>query len=316
VTGRSFALLCAFAGVLIVLAQYVYPAWAGFHLWEYATALVLLALPALGRAFALRRDGERDALWQFVALLGSLVIITSGIGSGLLGPDTEVVQRPPGTVAPLPDVGAAAFFPNADAAAVARGDGAIILRRPSGPPLTVDTGSRRVVGATELEAIPRIAAYIEARDARGDRLTITQPTSAAFLSPVLLFPERVTVAGKELPADAFATPALRRQIKAFYFSKADSDAARGHGMAGIESVLFAVDDDSGKPLPGGIGFAPSGTATRLGGVGLRPTLGSYPALVISAVPWPPAVALGAALVLAGLVLWTVKSVRNHSGQKT
>ena len=315
-TGRWFAPLCALAGVAVVLAQYAAPSWPGFHVWEYATALALLCVPAVGRAFELRRGSDRESLGTFVALLGALVVIATGIGSGLLGPDTEVVQRPPGTVAPLPDVGAAAFFPNVDAHAVALGDEAIVLRRLDGPPLSVGPGSRRLVGATELETVPRIAAFVEARDARGQRLTITQPTSAAFLSPVLLFPERVTVAGKTLPADAFATPALRRQIKAFYFSKADSEAARGHGMAGMESVLFAVDDDSGKPVAGGIGFAPSGDLVTIGGVDLRPTLGTYPALVISAVPYPPAVAFGGVLLVAGLGWLALWSVLDHNRQKT
>jgi hypothetical protein len=316
VTRRWFAPVCAVAGVLFVLAEYVYPSWPGYHVWEYATALVLLATPVAGRALELRRDKSGTALGQFVALLGALVIMATGVGSGLLGPDTEIVQKPPGTVAPLPDVGAAAFFPNANAEAIAAGNEGVILRRLGAEPVDIEPGARRLVGATELELVPRLAAYVEARDAQGERLTITQPTSPAFLSPVLLFPERVTVAGKNLPADAFATPALRRQIKAFYFSKADSDAARAHGMGGAESILFAVDDDSGKPVKDGIGFAATRTPVDLGGVRLEPTLGTYPALAISAVPYPPALGLGAALVLVGLGMFAANSVRNHSGLKT
>jgi hypothetical protein len=315
VTGGWFAPLCAVAGVLFVLAEFVYPSWPGYHVWEYATALVLLAVPVAGRALELRREIAGKGLGLFVALLGSLVIMATGIGSGLLGPDTEIVQKPPGTVAPLPDVGAAAFFPNADADAIARGDEGVVLRRLGASAVDIEPGSRRLVGATELELVPRLAAYVEARDPHGDRLTITQPTSPAFLSPVLLFPERVTVAGKNLPADAFATPAVRRQIKAFYFSKADSEAARAHGMAGAESVLFAVDDDSGKPLRDGIGFAASRVTVDLGGVRLEPTIGTYPALAISAVPYPPALGLGGVLVFGGLGLFAARSVRNHSGQK-
>jgi hypothetical protein len=315
VTAGWFAPLCAVAGVVFVLAEFVYPAWPGYHVWEYATALVLLAIPAAGRALELRRESAGSGLGLFVALLGSLVIMATGIGSGLLGPDTEIVQKPPGTVAPLPDVGAAAFFPNANADDIARGNEGVILRRLGASPVDIEPGSRRLVGATELELVPRLAAYVEARDTRGERLTITQPTSPAFLSPVLLFPERVTVAGKNLPADAFATPAVRRQIKAFYFSKADSEAARAHGMAGAESVLFAVDDDSGKPVRDGIGFAASHVAVDLGGVRLQPTIGTYPALAISAVPYPPTLGLGGLLVIGGLALFATRSVRNHSGQK-
>jgi hypothetical protein len=302
VTGLGFAPLCALAAVALVLAQYAFPRWPGYHVWQYAAALALLAAPVIGRAFDLRRPSGGASTSMLVALLGALVIIATGLGSGLLGPDTEIVQRAPGTVAPLPDVGAAAFFPNANAQDVARGDEGVVLRRRSGPPLAIAPGGRRLVGATELELVPRIAAYVEARDARGERLTVTQPTNPSFLSPVLLFPQRVDIAGKSLPADAFATPALRRQIKAFYFSKADSDVARAHGMAGFASILFAVDDEGGRPLPGGIGFARGGTAVDLGGVRLLPTIGTYPALAISAVPYPPALALGGLLVLGGIGL--------------
>jgi hypothetical protein len=302
VTERSAAPACALAGILLVLAQDAYPQWAGFHTWEYAAALALLAVPVAGYALDRRRRARgEDGLQLGTAMLGALVVIAAGIGSGLLGPDTEIVERPPGSVAVLRDVAAAAFFPNADANEIARGDARIVLRRRSAAPLEIGRGERRYVGATELQLVPNTAAYIEARDSRGERLTITQPTNPAFLSPVLLFGQQVTIAGRILPADAFATPALRRQIKAFYFSKADSRLAQARGMAGYESLLFAVDDDAGHPLPAAIGFARSGGTIELGGVRLSPTLGTYPSLAISAVPYPAALAFGGLLYVAGLV---------------
>ena len=317
---RSAAPVCAFTAILLVLAQDLYPQWAGFHTWEYATALALLSLPIAGYALARRRRDRGASGSQLgAAMLGALVIIAAGIGSGLLGPDTEIVERQPGSVAVLPDVAAVAFFPTADARDVARGDIRIVLRRRTGAPLDIGLGERRYVGATELQLVPRTAAYIEARDVRGDRLTITQPTNPAFLSPVLLFGQQVTIAGKALPADAFATPAVRRQIKAFYFSKADSLIAQARGMAGYESLLFAVDDDAGHAIPGGIGFARSGGTIELGGVRLSPTIGSYPSLAVSAVPYPAALAVGGLLYLGGLGLRfahvKVKSVQDHTRRK-
>jgi hypothetical protein len=296
VNDRVFGQAAGPVAIALVLVQDAFPAWTGFHTWQYAAVLALLAVAVVQHA---RHTGGTTGL---TGALGALVIVAAGLGSGLLGPDTEIVERPPGTVAPLPDVGAAAFFPNADASAIAAGNSAVVLRRRDGPPLDIGPGDRRFVAATELQLVPRPAAYVEARDAAGNRLTITQPTNPAFLSPVLLFGQRVTIAGTELPADGFAVPAARRQIKAFYFSKSDSQAARARGMAGVESVLFAVDDESGNVIPGAIGFGRSGQTVVLGGVHLRPTLGTYPALAISAVPFPPALFAGGVLLLATVVL--------------
>jgi len=294
----------------MVLAQDVYPTWGGYHAWPYAASLALVAAVVLG---AFRGAGTGAAL----AMLGTLVIVAAGLGSGLLGPDTEVVVRAPGTVAPIPDAGAAAFFPDAGPPEIARGDARVLIRRRDGGSFDLKAGERKYAGATEIALEPRLAAYVEARDQAGRHLTITQPTNPTFLSPVVLFAEKVSVAGKVLPADSFAAPALHRQIRVFYFSKDDSQAGRMHGVAGVASLLFAVDDaDTGKPLQGGIGFVRSGGSANLGGVRLSGTIGSYPALVISAVPYGPALLLGILLVVGGLGFSLWKREPDHILQKT
>jgi hypothetical protein len=302
ITGSTgVALAAATLAVALVFAQDVVPAWAGYHTWQYSAALAIAAVAVLGYAFGARKGLEGDLGRRLTfAMTGALVIIAAGIASGLLGPDTETVARAPGTVAPLPDVGAAAFFPIAGPATIAAGDATIALRRRNASELEIGPGGRRFVGATVVELVPKPAVYVEARDPSGAHLTITQPTNPSFLSPVLLFPQEVPLANTVLPADAFATPAVHRQIKAFYFSKSASLAAKNHGLAGREAVLFAVDDDAGKLVPGGIGFAASGEGVDLGGVRLRPTVGTYPALVISAVPYPAALWLGGVLFFGGL----------------
>lgn len=296
---RSIALASAFGIVAIVFAQDVAPQWRGFHDWPYALLVALLCQIVFGYANDARRgrDGEVGARLVF-AMIGAFVIGGAGLASALLGPDTETIVRAPGTVAPLPEVGAAAFFPSANAADIARGDAAIVLRRRSGAGVELLPGKRRFFGATELQIQPQTAAYVEARDVQGRRVTITQPTNPSFLSPVLLFGRTVPIAGKDLPSDAFATPALHRQIKAFYFSKAEAAHAAAR-LPAKDVVLFAVDDGSGKLLQGAIGFAPSGAEVTLGGVRLRPTIGSYPALVVSAVPYPAAAWLGLACFVGG-----------------
>ena len=315
---RVVGVLAALASVACVLAQDVAPQWSGFHTWQYAATLGLGAI-AIGSYALAGRRGEDGIVGTrlVVAMVGALVVISAGIASGLLGPDTEIVSRAPGTVAPLGDVGAAAFFPIADAAAIARGDGHVLLRRRGADSIDIPPGERRFVGATVVELVPRAAAYVEARTTAGDHLTMTQPTNPAFLSPVLLFTQQIALAGKVLPADAFAIPALHRQVKAFYFAKgAPGATGAAHGQpAGAASVLFAVDDDDGHLVPGGIGFAPTGESVDLGGLRLRATLGTYPTLAISAVPLTPALLLGCALLVAGFV-WAFGRTSKTVSQRT
>ncbi len=298
---RGVAVASAVFGIALVLAQDVVPSWAGFHTWQYAAALALATIAAIGYALGARSGGDGEAGVRIAfAMVGAVVVIAAGIASGLLGPDTETVVRAPGTVAPLPDVGAAGFFPLADPAAIARGDAHVEIRRRDGSSVDLGPGDRRFVGTTALETAPELAAYVEARNPAGERLTITQPTNAAFLSPVLLFPERIAVAGRTLPADSFATPALHRHVKAFYFSKEAAAVLREHGIANRQAVLFVVDDDDGHVLPGSIGFVPSGGEATVGGIRFRVSVGTYPALVISSVPAPLALWLGGAVFALGI----------------
>jgi hypothetical protein len=297
------------AGITLVLVQEAVPTWGGFHDWPYAASLALVGMALLG---ALRGAESGPA----IVTLGSLVIVAAGLGSGLLGPDSETISRAPGTVAPIPELGAAAFFPDAGATQIARGDEAVVLRRRDGAEVTLGPGQRRYWGAVEIALQPHLAAYLEARDAAGRHLTITQPTNAAFLSPIVLFPQKIAIAGKVLPADAFAAPALHREIKVFYFSKEDARTS-AHVRSGAPALLFAVDDaDSGRLVPGGIGIARSGETAVLGGLHLRGTIGTYPEIVISAVPYEPALLAGLLLIASGTAFAFWKSAPRHIGRKT
>ena len=46
-------------------------------------------------------------------------------------------------------------------------------------------------------------------------------------------------------------------------------------------VLFAVRNDAGHTVSGGIGFAPSGGETSVGELHLRATIGTYPQLLVA-----------------------------------
>jgi hypothetical protein len=299
VSSRTIALVAAVAGMAAVFAQIIWPSWTGFHTWQYAGALFLAGL-AIVTYIRSGEDGDAGKRLA-VALIGALVVLMAGLASGLMGPDTDTISHAPGTVAPMPDAQAAAFFPNVDAAAIARGDAQIELRRKNGSIIELPPGSRRTLGTVTLETSPHIAAYVEARDLQGRHLTVTQPTNAAFLSPILLFASSVAIMGKDLPADGFAVPAQHRAVKVFFIKRGSAMAAQLHGAGGGDAVLFAVDDDTGHPIPGGIGFAASGMTVELGGLRLQATLGTYPELVVSAAPWPWALWLGLLAFIGGLV---------------
>ncbi|MDQ2858337.1 MAG: hypothetical protein M3R53_06755, partial [Candidatus Eremiobacteraeota bacterium] len=173
VVDRAPAFTCAAACIALVAAQYIWPAWLGFHTWQYALALVLAAVPVARSVLAARRRAGRRSAGFAIAFAGALVVAIAGLASGLLGPDTQTVARAPGTVAPLPDLGAAAFFPNVDASALARADARIVLRRRNGRDVDVGPGDRRYLGAAALSTEFQTAVYVEGRDSRGERLTIT-----------------------------------------------------------------------------------------------------------------------------------------------
>jgi hypothetical protein len=301
---RSVALVAAFGLAVAVFAQDFFPAWPGFHTWQYAGAVAILMIAVVGYLgpASKGKDGECGSR-LLLAMGGALVIGMTGLASGLLGADTVTIGRAPGTVVPLPDLEAAAFFPNADAPDISQGDSEIVLRRRDGSSLSVPARGRRFVGSYLLEVQPQTAAFIDARDGQGNHLTVTQPTGTAFLSPVLLFPSTVQIQGQTLPADTFATPAVHRRVQAMYFSPAAGASTRVHQLVGDRAaILFAVDDESGHLVNGGLGVAADGSEAQLGDLELRPAIGSYPALVISAVPAPLPLAAGGIALLAGL-LW-------------
>jgi hypothetical protein len=144
--------------------------------------------------------------------------------------------------------------------------------------------------------------YVEAADAAGNHLTITQPTNATFLSPVLLMQQSTTIAGMEVQYDTFSVPALRRNIKAVLFSEQQASQLRSNPpITGKPAVLFAVSDNADRVLPGGIGLVASGDRKRIDGLVLGATVGTYPAVVVASAPYLPVFAIGLVLLVAGAV---------------
>jgi hypothetical protein len=313
VTARAATLAVAVLAIALVLAQIVYPATPLYHTWQYAAALALALAVMIAYANGVRR-GEDGTFGRrlLLALAGAAIVDLAGLAAGLLGPDTAAVIGTPGTVTPVPALGAAAFFGVADPAVLASGSGAITLRRRGTAEIVLAGGERRLDGESLLSLEPRPAAFVEAYDGHGAHLTITQPTNASFLSPVLLFRDHQRVGAFDLPFDTFATPAQHRTLRALYFTP---QQLRGFAHGGVTdatqpAVVLTASDDAGRPL--GITLAASGRSVAIGGVHVRVTLGTYPALAIASAPPLWALVLGLALFSIGLV-WS--ALRGRAGAR-
>ncbi|MDB5028373.1 MAG: hypothetical protein JWO66_2062 [Candidatus Eremiobacteraeota bacterium] len=305
-TARIAALSVAGISIALVAAQDLYPFTPLYHTWQYALALALGLAVIVAYANAVRRGDDGVAGRRLlVALAGAALAVVGGLASGLLGPDTAGVIGTPGTVVPVPTLGAAAFFGPGDGETVARGASGVTLRRRNAGEIALAGSARRIVGESLIYLDQRTAAYVETFDDRGAHLTVTQPTNPSFLSPVLLFRQRQQIGAFDVPFDTFAVPARHRIVRALYFTP-DQLARFGHQDASVDktrpALILTVADDAGRSL--GIMLAGSGQTVALGGIRVRATLGTYPALAVAAAPPTWALVAGIALFLGGIV-WSV-----------
>jgi hypothetical protein len=290
--------LCAAVAVLAaVAAELVLPGRTLYHTGWYnlaLSALVVITLVAGRREF--RRAKAARARWATVAMMfGTGVVGFAGVASGLFGPDNQTFVGAPGERIRVESLGMLSF-PLASAGAVAT---SVILERPLHGKVAV--GARPSdAGSFILRTVERSVAWVEVRDLHGNRLTVTQPTGAAFLSPVLLMEHRQTIAGMDLPFDSFNVPAVRRVVKAVLFTPAQATAL-SHGSGGEAAVLFAVDDENERPLPNAIALSAGGRAVTVGGLSIRAVVAEFPAVEVVAAPNLVATVLGGLLVAGGLL---------------
>ena len=299
-SARRTAIAISSLAIALVVAQDVYPQTPLYHTWQYALALAIALAVVVLYSNGVRRGGdEPSGKRTLIAMLGAAVVIVAGLAAGLLGPDTSQIVGTPGTVTPVGALGVAAFFAPADAAAIVRGDANVVLRRRNGPDITLDGGRHRVFGESLLSLEPRPAAFLEAWDASGHHLTITQPNNASFLSPVLLFRDRQRIGAIDVPFDTFATPAQHRVVRALYFTPHDLAGFRHDlGDTTHPAVVLTATDDAGRPL--GITLARSGSDVSLSGVRFRVTIGTYPALTVASAPPTWALVIGVVLFALGV----------------
>ena len=293
-SSRQTALVVALAAIGLTLAQDVRPGLDFYHTWQYAAAMTLGIIVLAAYAWGARSGSDgRAGQWVALGLAGALVVAIDGLLSGLMGPDTITVSGSPGTVTPVPDLAAAAFFGPADPQTIARGDATVSLRQTGVDPIAVPASGRLFLGTSIAYLASRPAAYIVAHDARGNRLTVTQPTNPTFLSPVLLFPQSQPLRDKSYPLDTFATPGVHRIARALYFS-ADDAQTFNHLGSRQPALVLSVNDDNGKSV--GLTIVPSGRDVAIGDLHIIATLGTFPQLVVASAPHP-------AVLIAGLLLF-------------
>ncbi len=278
--------MSAYAAIAIVLtaAAWTEIALAGRNVYHSGWFNVALAALTVICIAGLRKR-------SLIIALGAAMVACAAIANGLFAPDNDTVVGAPGQSVRVNDLGGTLSFPLAQPGSTGR--------RPqfSGPLLTTFV----------LHAVQRSVVYVEARDPRGDHLTVTQPSGVAFLSPVLLMQQQQQIAGLQLPYDSFAVPAAHRIIKAVLFTPQQAAMMRGMEGLAAPAVLFAVDDDNDRPLPHAIALCPDGQSVSVGGLSLHAAVLQYPAMEVIAVPSLVAVALGTMLVLAGLIRARIRS---------
>ncbi|MGZ3495990.1 MAG: hypothetical protein ACXWNK_01930 [Vulcanimicrobiaceae bacterium] len=293
------AIAIAIAGVF---AQDLFPGRDLYHYGWYNAAIAALIVYAVLRLRGIRREQPRYVGALAIALFGAGIIAFAGIASGLLGPDTQTIVAAPGASVRNDEIGGTFVFPLPQNGTIdASGDSEVRLQR-GGSTTSIGARGRRYLGGFVLWQTPRAVAYVEAQDARGNHLTITQPTNATFLSPVLIFSQTTTIAGMTVPVDTFTVPAAGRIVKVVLFNP--QQAAQLHAASpiiGSPALLFAVSDQKDRILPGGIGVVAAGKQIELGGMRLRAEVGTYPAVVLAAAPYLPVLAIGLFVLAIGVV---------------
>ncbi len=298
---NAFAVV-AIALVAVAILEIVAPGHAIYHRGWFNVALIALGAVAIALARS-ALAGTRGSVASGAILavaLGAIVAALATAASGLLAPDNRTIVGAPGQRVRVDDLDASLVFPPADATGELFPTAVVLLDRRGRAPAAIG-GRGRYGGAFVLRPHPRTVVFVDARDLRGAHLTVTQPSGAAFLSPVLLMQQHQTIAGFDVPFDSFAVPAAHRLVRAVLFTPQQAALMRGlEGGAGA-AVLFAVDDESDRPLPHGVDAVRSGATIAIDGLLLRAYAFDYPAIDIVPIPPLPAVIASIALVLGGLL---------------
>ncbi|HET6276560.1 MAG TPA: hypothetical protein VFE16_11585 [Candidatus Cybelea sp.] len=294
----SAAAAAALAIVAAAVAEILVPGQALYHAgWFNVLLLALVAVCFISARGAYRRAQPASTRAAVLAIAAAAAIAgVAATTSGLFAPDNQTLIGAPGQRLRVESLGVL-VFPLASAESAEQ---SVTLERPLHAAVTIGA-RRREAGNFILRTVSRSVVFVEARDLRGNRLTVTQPSGTAFLSPVLLMEHRQTIAGLDVPYDSFNVPAMRRVVKAILFTPAQA-AMMLHGtQPGESAVLFAVDDEKERPLPHAIALSAGGRAAGAGGLSLRGSVETYPAVEVVAAPNLLATIAAALLAIGGIV---------------
>lgn len=292
----KFAALLGAVILVFVGAEYVSPGGSLYHLGWYNVAIaafaVWIVLSVRTAVKELPQGAPRAGAWLFA--FGICAVAFAGIASGLLGPDDRLVIGAPGASLPDNSYNGTLMFPVIDAS-----DSHVMLES-GGRGRAV--GNYTLTANAVLRSVTRTVVEVDASDAHGGHLTITQPNGSAFLSPVLLMQSTQTISGLTVPFDSFALPGVHRIVKTVLFSEREAASLPALATQGGAVVLFDMEDEAGNELPHAIAIARNGKPARIQNIVLTPTIIAYPAVMVAATPDLAAVILGIVAAAGGLLL--------------
>lgn len=262
------------------------------HRWEAALAMALAGVFLLLAVLRTLAQPSRQEGFAALGALGGIVIAASFLaGELLVGPPQRIGAAPGQTYRPPHSAHVALEFPHASAADLRGG------RSPAAVDVIVGAQQQSLTVGQELRVHSYVlrceswpAAFVQAWSDRHVGQTVTQPTGSAFVSPVLQFP---SLDKDGLPVDAFAVPALHREVRLKYYPGLPS---RG---IDIPFVQLEIDEENGGPLFSGV--AVNARPVRRAGMELTFNLGTYPVVWMAGAPDPLPYGVGMVMLIAGLL---------------
>lgn len=269
------------------------------HHWGLTLAVALIGLFLLASAARSIRPERREEGFAALAALGGTVIAVAFVSAELaVGPPQRIAAAPGQSYHPPHSSSISIEYPQTDSVSLAADppDSVAVVTDGHGQRLAV--GSQLRARSYVFDAVRWPAAYVVATSKAKAAQTVTQPNGAAFVSPVLLFPD---VDSDGLPIDSFSVPALHRDVHVKYYPGLPS---RG---IDIPFVQLQVDEENGGTLFSGVSV--SGRLLRAGGMDLTFTLGTYPVVTVAPVPDAFMTFAGACLAGVGLLGYIILIVR-------
>ena len=288
----------------MVLAQDASPGAAVYHEGWYNALNIALFVLAAWQLRTLKKKRPEAFTGLAIAAFGGAVVVFAGAASGLMGADTHTVIGAPGATVRDDDAGGSFTFPLS-------GDTVVFT---SGRSSASIAGGRRYSGGFVFWEQPRTVLDVNAGDVHGNHLTITQPTNASFLSPVLLLQQRATINGMDVAVDAFSVPAASRNVKVVFFTAAQAAQMPSAPVTGQPAILFAVADSHDRVLPNGFALVAPGVTKVIGNLSLSATVTAYPAIVVASAPYWPVLVLGLLLLIVGA--WRAAGFKTPSRSRT